>query len=270
MLHNQLAEFSAQLDPEEIGRRIALINMCSDEKGEDAFRSLMPSNSRYYTARVGADLPAYIEGRFELLGGFEFLAGSLPPPDRIDLIAFSCTSGTITGGESFIEDGFAPTHPNIPSTNPAKAAVTGLRAAGASNIALLTPYPPKVHEKFLPYFEAHGISVTSHGSFNIVDDALVGRVDFASFLEAGRHLVSQSHPDALFISCAAFDVVDKLAALSRELCVPVYSSTQLFAWHARQLLKIDDGEAPQMSITAYNYNRASEAVVSAFTIDAET
>lgn len=67
----------------------------------------------------------------------------------------------------------------------------------------------------------------------------MGRVDYASFVSAGRALLAGCKPDALFISCAAFDVVDKLASLGKELGLPVYSSSQLFAWHARQLLGVD-------------------------------
>lgn len=234
--------FAASFVPDSVMPRIAMINMCSDEKGEAAFQSLMPRGSQFYTARVGADLAAYMEGRFELLGGFAFLAAALPPPERVDLIAFSCTSGTIAGGESFVAEGFAPTHPGIPCTNPATAAAAGLKAAGARSIALLTPYPLKVHEKFLPYFRQRGIEVVANRSFNLIDDALVGRVDYESFLGSGKALLATGRADALFISCAAFDVVDKLQSLSVELGVPVYSSTQLFAWHARQLLKIDPPE----------------------------
>lgn len=240
--------FAASFEPDHAGPRIAMINMCTDEKGEAAFRSLMPHGSQFYTARVGVDLPAYVEGRFELLGGFAFLAGALPPLERVDLIAFSCTSGTIAGGESFVAEGFAPTHPGIPCTNPATAAAAGLSAAGARSIALLTPYPPKVHAKFLPYFRERGIAVVADGSFDITDDALVGRVEHESFREAGRALLSEGKADALFISCAAFDVVDKLARLTEELGVPVYSSTQLFAWHARQLLGIDPPGFPPASL----------------------
>jgi maleate isomerase len=239
MADRHCGPFPSSFAPEAAAARIALINMCTDERGEAAFRSLMPAGTQIYTARVGVDLQAYNEGRFELLGGFPFLAGALPPPERIDLIAFSCTSGTIAGGEGFVAAGFAPTHPGIPCTNPATAAAVGLRAAGARTIALLTPYPPKVHAKFPPYFAERGITVVADGSFDLQDDALVGRVDYASFLSAGRALLADCKPDALFISCAAFDVVDKLASLGKELGVPVYSSSQLFAWHARQLLKID-------------------------------
>lgn len=230
--------YNAKLSGEPEGARIGLINMWVDERGEDAFKSLMPASVRVFTTRMAADLEAYNrEGRFVPLGGMELVAQTLPP-NRLSLIAFSCTSGAIAAGEGTIDDSLAAVCPGIPITNPAIAAVEGMRAANIDRFALLTPYPTPMHAQLRPYFESHGFEVVADGTFSVEPDPEVSRISHESFVEAGRHLLSHG-ADALFVSCTALDIVGSLAVLSRALGKPVYASAQLFAWHSLKLLGLD-------------------------------
>lgn len=217
-------------------KRIALVVMNVDEEGEDAFKRLMPPHFRVLTTRTAPDLAEYDEGRFVLKGGFPSIAATLPPHGRVDLIAFSCTSGTIAAGDDAVSSGFAPFFPGVPVTNPAIAATVMLRELGHERFALLTPYPPAIHEQLPRFFESHGYQVTSDRTLDIPDEPELSQVSDADILAAARELLAETKTEALFISCTAFRVVHRLERLKAALGVPVYSSTQLFAQHAIKLL----------------------------------
>lgn len=225
-----------ELDEEAPAARVGLVIMNTDERGEEAFKSLMPANVRVFTTRTGPDLDAYNQGRFELKGGYSAIAATLPPAGRVDLIAFSCTSGTIAAGGDVVSESFAPFFPGVPCTNPAKASAIMLKRFGVRKLSLLTPYPPKIHEQFPPFFERHGFAVSAHGSFDLATEPEIARVSEQSIVDAGHRLVSQGGAEALFVSCTAYDIVDRLQRISAQIGVPVYSSSQLLALHALSLL----------------------------------
>lgn len=228
------------LEPLADVARIGLINMWVDERGEDSFTRLMPEGVRVFTTRMCVDLETYNrEGRFVPLGGLDHVARTLPVPNRLDLIAFSCTSGAIASGEAEVAGSFEGVHPGVPVTNPATAAALGLREAGVERFALLTPYVLPVHAQLRPFFEQRGFDVTADGTFNAETHSDIYSISEQSFVDAGRQLLAKGG-DALFLSCTAFDVVDRLGRLTAILGVPVFSSTQLFAWHALHILGLKD------------------------------
>lgn len=163
----------------------------------------------------------------------------LRPNERIDVVAFGCTSGAMVIGEEQVFARIREQRPGVVCTSPITAARAALEALGAKRIALLTPYVESVNNWMCDYIEARGIEVPVFGSFNHEDDNEVARIDAASLTAAVEQLGAQD-VDAVFVSCTSVRVAHLIAGLEAKLGKPVISSNQAMVWHALRLAGIRD------------------------------
>jgi len=163
----------------------------------------------------------------------------LRPQERIDVVAFGCTSGAMVIGEDQVFARIREVRPGVVCTSPITAARAALEALGAKRIALLTPYVESVNHWMCDYIEARGIEVPVFGSFNHEDDNEVARIDGASLTAAVEQLGAQD-VDAVFVSCTSVRVAYLIAGLEAKLGKPVISSNQAMVWHALRLAGIRD------------------------------
>ena len=101
---------------------------------------------------------------------------------------------------------------------------------------MLTPYAPRVHRQFLPFFRNGGFEVTSDATFNLESDWEIGELTTESILEASRFLAGPTRVDALFISCTAISIVSDIDELEGALDLPVVTSSQALAWDVLRLM----------------------------------
>ncbi|MEI9425839.1 aspartate/glutamate racemase family protein [Mesorhizobium sp. Cs1299R1N1] len=226
--------FSPKTAPSTFNARIGFILLNSDEVGEGAFQRLMPDDVAVYTTRTAY---SHAGGGFTTPTSFTEIASSLPPSDRFDVLAFSCTSGTVALGIPTLLRELEQACPGVKYTSPGIAMIEALRHVEAKRVALLTPYGYDFHQKFLPFLASANIHVAADGVFDCKTDIEICELDVEEILIAARALVTQSAADALFLSCTAMPVVPHLARFEQELGIPVMSSTQALAWHALKLSK---------------------------------
>ncbi|WOH52456.1 aspartate/glutamate racemase family protein [Bradyrhizobium sp. sBnM-33] len=235
---NSTRIFEGLTSPSKVVARIGLILLSTDEVGGDAFVSIMPKDRvSVFTTRTAYD---HSGGGFSLATSFADVADTLPPAGRFDVLAFSCTSGTVALGMKSLLSQLAKARPGVNYTSPAVAGVAALRQFKAQRIALLTPYEPRVHRSFLPFFRENGFEITADGTFAKSTDAEIGELRRESIFSAAKALMRHTAPDALFISCTATPVVPYIDSLEREIGVPVVSSSQAMAWDALRLAGFRD------------------------------
>ncbi|WP_271612232.1 maleate cis-trans isomerase family protein [Bradyrhizobium sp. CCBAU 21362] len=213
--------------------RVGLILLSTDEVGGKAFTSIMPaSDTLVFTTRTAYE---HSDG-FAVATSYRELADTLPPTGRFDVLAFSCTSGTIALGVDTLLAELALARPGVRYTSPAIAAVSALRQLSAKRIVVMTPYPVAFHKSsILPFFRGHEFDVVADGTFDKHSDAEIGELRADCILGGARMLVETASPDALFVSCTATPVVPLIAQLEKELGIPVVTSTQAMAWDALRL-----------------------------------
>ncbi|MER9844821.1 aspartate/glutamate racemase family protein [Mesorhizobium australicum] len=221
--------FSPKTVPAAVSARIGFILLNSDEVGEGAFQLLMPEDVAVYTTRTAY---SHAGGGFTTPTSFTEIANTLPPSDRFDVLAFSCTSGTVALGIPTLLRELEQACPGLKYTSPGIAMIEALKHVDAKRIALLTPYGFDFHQKFLPFLAGAGIHVAADGVFDCKTDVEICELDLEAILDAAKALVRQSAADALFLSCTSMPVVPHLARFEQELGIPVMSSTQAMAWHA--------------------------------------
>ncbi|PWJ88181.1 MULTISPECIES: hypothetical protein [Mesorhizobium] len=211
---------------------VGLIVLNTDEVAGIAFNSIMPKEKvSVFETRCGYNT---VNG-FSLTRTLAEVANDLPPVDRMDVVAFSCTSGTVAWGLERLFSELSKAFPGAKYTSPASAAILALRRLNASRIALLTPYGLETHKSFLSFFGGTGFEIVANGTFPYSTDHEICELSSESIFGAAKTLTLDGLPDALFISCCATPVVPHIKDLERELGIPVVTSSQAMAWDALHL-----------------------------------
>ena len=151
------------------------------------------------------------------------------PDEKINTIAYGCTSGTIAIGEDKVKEKILMAKNNCYVTTPVTSAIKAFKQMNIKKIALFTPYPEAVNKTILDFFIQKNIQVTSFTSLNLNLDSEFANIDPNYILEISSKL-EMKNADALFISCTALPVLGILSKLESKIRKPVLSSNQTLIW----------------------------------------
>ena len=151
------------------------------------------------------------------------------PDEKLNTIAYGCTSGTIAIGEDNVKEKILLAKPGCYVTTPVTSAIKAFQQMNIKKIALFTPYPDAVNKTILEYFTKKNIEVSSFASLNLNLDSEFANVDPNYILEISSKLETKN-ADALFISCTALPVLNILDKLEQTIKKPVLSSNQALIW----------------------------------------
>jgi maleate cis-trans isomerase len=197
---------------------------------EHELAAWLPAGSRCTTLRIPRgkgllteeSLPAYRAQALELARRF---CGT-----GVDVLAYGCTaagfvSGPAGDGALQAELGAVTGKPVVTT---ARSMVLALQEAGATHIALVTPYLDDVNERLKAFLADGGIGVRRFASFYARNVDELGRIEAAAVAKLARETIDDGC-DALFIACSQLPTAAILAELRRELGRPVLSSIQATA-----------------------------------------
>ena len=237
MVADVLRRFEPELVPLLDRRRsVGLIALSDDERVESDFGRIMRANDvELFTTRF----------RYRSLAEMDLtaVADGLPPSDRLDVLAFGCTSVTMMLGIPALLELMALARPGLVHTSPGIALVEALNALEAKRVALLTPYIPTEHAASVSFLAKNGFEIVADASFDLETDAEVGRVTEASIRSAGEQLL-ETRADAFVVSCAAFDVLGHIDRLEASLGLPVLASVPVMAWDVLRRLGVERPVGP--------------------------
>lgn len=162
------------------------------------------------------------------------------PGQRMDVVAFGCTSGAMVIGEEKVFERIREVRPGVPCTTPITAAQAALKALGARRVGLLTPYVKSVSDWMADYIADRGFDVTASVSYEHGDDNEVARIDEASIRASVLEMGKSADVDAVFVSCTSMRLASQVASLEHAIGKPVISSNHAMAWHALRLAGIRD------------------------------
>jgi maleate isomerase len=215
---------------------IGLIVLATDHTIEHEWRKMLAIEGvAFYESRIFNSSSINPETLAEMEGGLAEATALIRPGERLDVVAFGCTSATMVIGEERVFARIREARPGIACTTPITAAVAGLKALGARRVALLTPYIDRINRMMRRFIEERGLEVPVMGSFNHENDNEVARITPASIAAAVQDLGSREGVDAVFVACTSLRVAEGVAAMEAKLGKPVTSSNHAMAWHALRL-----------------------------------
>ena len=162
------------------------------------------------------------------------------PGLKLDVVAFGCTSASMTLGEEAVFAEIRRARPEVACTTPVTAAFAAFAAFGARRIGVLTPYSAEVNRTVRAYLEGRGVEVAAFGTFDKVDDREAARISPESIEEGIVALTRRARVDAVFVSCTSLRLCERVAAIEARAGVPVTSSDHALAWHCLRLADVAD------------------------------
>lgn len=216
--------------------RIGVVVPATDQVSEVAFAEMLRGHPvSMVVSRVAFENPVVMANLSRMVDDLTRATALLLPEGRIDVVAFSCTSGTVAAGVDRVARAIDAAKPGIPFTTPITAAVAAFRHLGARRIAVLTPYVDEVNEAIRGFLVAAGLDVVEFGSFHLRTEQEIARVQPEAIVSAGRAITGPG-AEALFISCTGLQGHAAIAALEAATGRPVVTSNQAQVWEALSLI----------------------------------
>ncbi|MGC6452571.1 MAG: maleate cis-trans isomerase family protein [Candidatus Puniceispirillaceae bacterium] len=221
--------------------RIGLVVLASDYTIEHEFRAMvaMPGVD-IFMARIMNDPKVTPDTLAAMEPLLTETASRILPGDRVDVLAYGCTSASVVLGAERVADRLAEAKPGTPTSNPISAAFAAFDALGARRIGVLTPYRRDVNEQIHRYITGHGYEVPVFGSFNEEMDPVVATIDETSLVRAIDTIREGHDIDAVFVSCTSVRLADAVAGIEARISLPVTSSNHAMAWHCLRLAGVDE------------------------------
>ena len=210
--------------------KVGLLALSTDLTIESDFQSIcqkLPFD--LFVNRIHNENPLTKSNLLKMYDQIESVTEKILPGQKINTVAYACTSGTIAIGEDKVKEKVQLAKPDCYVTNPITSAIKAFEVLNIKKIALFTPYPESVNKTILEYFSKKNINITSFSTFNIDLDEDIAKVD-PKYLSETLTKVDISEADALFISCTALPALEILDQVEKKINKIVLSSNQTLIW----------------------------------------
>jgi len=210
--------------------KIGLITLSTDLTMESDFYSIirdLPID--VFVNRIKNYNPLTKENLLKMYDQLESVTKDILPDEKINTVAYGCTSGTIAIGKDKIEKKIQLAKPGCYVTTPITSAIKAINKMKIRKIAVFTPYPESVNKTISEYFIKKNINVMSFSTFNLDLDVDFARVD-PKYLSEILTKLNINDADALFVSCTALPALEILDEVEKKINKPVFSSNQTLIW----------------------------------------
>ena len=210
--------------------RIGLITLASDFRIEKDFNNVIYGKEiDLFSNRIHCYNPLTNETLKKMADDIADVTKEILPDQKLDCVAYGCTSGTIAAGYESIEKKVKAAKPMAEVTTPSTAAIKALKKLNINKISLFTTYSKKLNDEVLEYFKYERFEVTSNSYFDIEADYDIGKVD-QNYLYNVLSEIDLNGAEALFVSCTALPVLPIIDKLEKKLNTIVLSSNQALIW----------------------------------------
>ena len=210
--------------------RIGLITLASDFRIEKDFNDIIYGKDiDLYSNRINCYNPLTNETLKKMADDIPEVTKNILPDQKLDCVAYGCTSGTIAAGYQSIYEKVNLAKPNTKVTTPITSAINALKTLKINKVSIFTPYTDEINQSVINYFKNEKIEISELSYFDIASDLDIGKVDPQHLFDV---LVKQdlSKSDALFVSCTALPVLSIINDIEKKLGKVILSSNQTLIW----------------------------------------
>jgi len=224
---------SAKIDPKfnkYQNPKIGLIALASDYMIEKDFIKIIKDKEiDFFVNRIECFNPLTKENLIKMSEKVTEVTKDILPDEKIDCVAYGCTSGTIAAGFDAIQKKIKDAKPEAIVTTPSTASIKALKKLNVNKVAIFTPYSKKLNDEVLDFFKKENFEIKANSYFNIESDIDIGKVD-PNFLYEVLSKMNLNGAEALFVSCTALPVLSIINRLEDKLKKFVLSSNQTLIW----------------------------------------
>ena len=220
--------------------RIGLITLASDFRIEKDFNNIIYGKDiDLYCNRIKCYNPLTNEALKKMADDIPDVAKDILPDQKLDCVAYGCTSGTIAAGYQSIFEKVNSVKPNTKVTTPITSAINAMKSLNIKKLSIFTPYTNEINQSVINYFEKENIEIDELSYFDIASDLDIGKVD-PQYLFDSLSKINISKSDALFISCTALPVLSLITELEKKINKVVLSSNQTLIWDTLKEIKYNN------------------------------
>ena len=224
-----------KVEPKYISKsnpRIGLITLGSDFRIEKDFNNVIYGRDvDLYVNRIHCYNPLTNETLAKMADDITDVTKDILPDQKIDCVAYGCTSGTIAAGYDVIEKNVKLAKPEAKVTTPITSAIKALKAFNINKVSVFTPYTKSINDSVINYFNKENIAVNGLTYFDIESDLDIGKVDEEYLFEV-LSKINLEESEALFVSCTALPVLSIIDKLEKKMNNVILSSNQTLIWES--------------------------------------
>ena len=210
--------------------RIGLITLASDFRIEKDFNNVIYGKDiDLYCNRIKCYNPLTNEKLKKMADDIPKVTENILPDQKLDCVAYGCTSGTIAAGYQSIHDKVNTAKPNTKVTTPITSAINALKSLKIKKLSIFTPYTDEINQAVINYFKKENIEIVELSYFDIASDLDIGKVDPQHLFETLTK-IDLTKSDGLFVSCTALPILSVIAELEKKISKVVLSSNQTLIW----------------------------------------
>ena len=210
--------------------KIGLIALASDYMIEKDFIKIIKDKEiDFFVNRIECFNPLTKENLIKMSEKVTEVTKDILPDEKIDCVAYGCTSGTIAAGYDAIQKKIKVAKPEAIVTTPSTASIKALKKLNLNKLAVFTPYPKKLNDEVLDFFKKENFEIKANSYFNIESDIDIGKVD-PNYLYEVLSNMNLNNAEVLFVSCTALPVLSIINKLEEKLNKFVLSSNQTLIW----------------------------------------
>ena len=210
--------------------RIGLITFSSDFRIEKDFNDVIHGkNIDLFSNRIQSYNPLTNENLKKMAENITKVTKDILPDQKLDCVAYGCTSGTIASGYDSIFEKINIAKPNTKVTTPITSAIKAIKALKINKLSIFTPYTNEINQSLINYFKKENIEADELFYFDIESDLDIGKVD-PDYLFEILTKINSSKDKALFVSCTALPVLSIIKDLENKLGKIILSSNQTLIW----------------------------------------
>ncbi|MDC0940852.1 racemase [Candidatus Pelagibacter sp.] len=210
--------------------KIGLIALASDYMIEKDFIKIIKDKEiDFFVNRIECFNPLTKENLIKMSEKVTEVTKDILPDEKIDCVAYGCTSGTIAAGFDAIQKKIKDAKPEAIVTTPSTASIKALKKLNVNKVAIFTPYSKKLNDEVLDFFKKENFEIKANSYFNIESDIDIGKVD-PNYLYEVLSNMNLNGAEALFVSCTALPALSIINKLEEKLNKFVLSSNQALIW----------------------------------------
>lgn len=166
-------------------------------------------------------------------------AGRILPDDKLDVVCFACTSGSVAVGEARAVAELKKGAPGAEATTLVTGVKNALHRFGARRIVVGTPYVDELNGHVARNLVEGGFEIAGFQGLGLSYDRDMIRVSPDYLIEFAR-AIDRPDAEALLLSCGALRSLDVVDGIERKLGKPVVVSNQAMIWECLRLAGVED------------------------------
>ena len=210
--------------------RIGLITLASDFRIEKDFNNVIYGKEiDLYCNRIKSYNPLTNESLKKMADDIPKVTENILPDQKLDCVAYGCTSGAIAAGYKTILEKVNLAKPKTKVTTPITSAINAFKVLKANKISIFTPYTNEINQSLINYFESENIEISDLSYLDIASDLDIGKID-PNYLFESLVNIDLFKSDVLFISCTALPVLSLIKDIEKKIGKIILSSNQVLIW----------------------------------------